>query len=51
MVEDRPVTLDATIHPDTGYTKLGGTSIAYQIAGRGPPDLVLTFISSSPRSR
>jgi hypothetical protein len=34
MAEERPVTPVGTVHPDTGYAKLGRTSIAYQITGR-----------------
>ena len=34
-------------YPETGYAKLEGQRIAYQVAGHGPPDLVMTWGSFS----
>ena len=34
--------MEAAVQPETRYARLGGDRIAYQILGKGPPDLVMT---------
>ena len=34
--------MEAVVHPETRYARLGRDRIAHQVLGEGPPDLVMT---------